>query len=168
MNDTQAAEPIYAVVDTAQDPRLYGLVQSCSQPMCLFFGNVAEPLNRAAPYLVRIDRQEPLYKAWVEEGSGRNWGIFIRSGLPIEQLARRLRHFLQVRLPDGMIVQFRFYDPRVFNAFIVTCSADELSAWFSGVAAYIVQRQGEPGYFDYGFHGGGLHDAGRPLQRLPG
>ena len=49
------------------------------------------------------------------------------------------------KLPDGMVAQFRFYDPRVFGPFLSSCTPDELASWFDGVSAYLVERPGDRG-----------------------
>ena len=54
---------------------------------CLFGGEVAEPLNRAAPYLVDLKAQEPLFRAWRDAGRGQSWGIMCRSALPLDAAA---------------------------------------------------------------------------------
>ena len=56
-------ETLYAVIDTARDERLYPLVMRASDQACLFGGEIAEPLDRAAPYIVNLKPDEPLFRA---------------------------------------------------------------------------------------------------------
>lgn len=153
-----SAEVLYAVIDGARDPRLHALVMQASAQACLFGGDVAEPLNRAAPYLVDLKAQEPLFKAWREVGRGQSWGIMCKSPLPLKELRRLLRRFLVVKLPDGMVVQFRFYDPRVFGPYLRSCTIEELSGWFNGVTTYLVENHDAGGFHEFVLQDGELHD----------
>jgi Domain of unknown function (DUF4123) len=152
------AETLYALIDAARDPSLYPLVMEASGQACLFGGDVEEPLNRAAPYLVNLKAQEPLFRAWRTAGRGQAWGIMCRSGLPLDGLRRHFRHFLMAKLPDGTVAQFRFYDPRVFNPFLSSCTADELGPWFQGVSAYLAEDQATGAFHEFTLRDGQLHD----------
>ena len=113
---------------------------------CLFGGEVEEPLNQAAPYLVNLKAQEPLFRALRTAGRGQAWGIMCRSGLPLDGLRRHFRHFLMAKLPDGTVAQF-LYDPRVFNPFLSSCTPDW--SWGPGSRAYppIWRKTRRPGPF---------------------
>ena len=159
-----AADALYAVIDTARDERLYPLVMQASQRACLFGGDVPEPLNRAAPYLVGLEPREPLFGAWRDEGYGQSWGIMLRSRLPLDALRLHLKHFLVARLPDGMVAQFRFYDPRVFGPYLSSLAPDELAPWFSGVSTFLVENQEGAGFHEFGFDGSRLTDGASAAQ----
>ena len=161
---TAAGETLFAVIDAARDERLYPLVMEASEQACLFGGDVKEPLSRAAPYLVDLKAGEPLFSAWRDEGRGQSWGIMCRSALSLTDLRRHLRHFLVAQLPDGMMAQFRFYDPRVFGPYITSCTADELASWFDGVSAYLVEDQEAGGFHEFVLHEGQLEDRAAPVQ----
>jgi len=152
------AETLYALIDAARDPGLYPLVMQASSQACLFGGGVAEPLNRAAPYLVDLRAQEPLFRAWRADGRGQAWGIMCRSAMPLDRLRRHFRHFLMARLPDGTVAQFRFYDPRVFIPFLPSCTTDELGLWFDGVSAYLAENQATGAFHEFTLRNGQLHD----------
>jgi hypothetical protein len=163
MSQSAPAETLYAVVDAARDERLYPMVMQAAEHACLFAGKIGEPLDRASPYLVNLQAQEQLFHAWRDIGRGRAWGILCRSTLPLAQLRRHLRRFLVAKLPDGMVVQFRFYDPRVFRTYLPTCTPEELSAWFKGVSSFLVE-EGESGAFhEYNLRDGRLHDGAAPV-----
>ena len=117
------AGQLYGIVDAAQDPVLHELVRTCPERACLFAGPLKPPLDMVAPYLVRLDADAGLTQAWHREGWGRNWGILCISDSPLEALRRHFRRFLQAMLPDGDIVLFRFYDPRVFRTVLPDAGA---------------------------------------------
>jgi hypothetical protein len=130
---------LYGIVDTARDPRLYPLVVQSPNHDCLFAGEIKEPLDRAAPYLVELTDETPLKKVWHSEGWGQAWGILIRSSLELKDLRRHLRKFLMAQLPDGEAVLFRFYDPRVWRTYWPTCTADEQAKWMQGVDEFVAE-----------------------------
>ena len=154
----EGAEKLFAVVDTARDERLYPLVMQSSAQDCLFGGEVAEPLNRAAPYLVDLNLDEPLFRAWRDEGRGQSWGVMLRSRLSLQLLRLHLKHFLVAQLPDGMVAQFRFYDPRVLGPYFSTCAQHELAPWFNGVSSFLIEHPDGSGFQELGFDGTGLVD----------
>jgi hypothetical protein len=131
---------LYAVVDAARDKRIYDLVQDALFPMCLFRTDVVSPLARSAPYLVPVEHAERLIEAWRRTGLGQSWGIFLRSGEEQARLRQRLRTFNQAKLPDGRVVLFRWWDPRVFRVYMPTCNADDLALWFAIVDEYLCEN----------------------------
>lgn len=149
-----------ALIDCAQDPRLVDLVRSCQGALCLFKGRDLDPrLASGAPWLVPIDPAEPLLATWQQHGHGLSWGLMVLSDLPLAQLQRHFRRFLQAKLPDGTVALFRFYDPRVFNTYIRAAQPDERAPWFEGVAQYSVEGAGGAQMHHYRLDGGRLHDA---------
>lgn len=149
----------YAIIDCAQDPRLVDLVRACATRICLFKGRDLDPgLLGVAPWLVRIDPAEPLLPTWQQHGHAGSWGLLALSDRPIESLQSHFRRFLQARLPDGTIALFRFYDPRVFNTYIRTATADEREPWFKAVQQFSVEGEGGTVMHHYRLHEGGLYD----------
>lgn len=132
---------LYGIVDAAQDPSLHELVATCPEHACLFAGPLKPPLHMVAPYLVRLAPEAALSQAWHREGWGRNWGILCVSASRLDTLRRHLRRFLQAMLPDGDIVLFRFYDPRIFRTYFPTLEAEEKASWFQAVEEYRVETE---------------------------
>lgn len=145
----------YAIIDGARDPRLHGLVSSCASHLSLFKGQLDPALFAVSPWLVRIDERETLLSTWQQHGRGQSWGIMLLSALPIEQLQRHFRRFLQAKLPDGTIALFRFYDPRVFNTYIRAALPEERAPWFNGVAQFGAEGEGGQGMHQYRIDGAG-------------
>jgi Domain of unknown function (DUF4123) len=80
------------------------------------------------------------------------------SALPIGDLQRHFRRFLQAKLPDGTIALFRFYDPRVFNTYIRAALPEEREPWFAGVLQYGAEAEGGQGMHQYRLDNGRLID----------
>lgn len=147
----------YAVIDTAQDDRLYPLVQTSSHYACLFSGKLEPDLAAAAPYLAVVDEREPLIERWREHGAGRNWGILCETATPLEPLRKHFRRFLQAKLPDGRTALFRFYDPRVFAQYMLAASPDERAPWFDEGIRYVVEGP-DGAMHDFRLRRGTLYD----------
>lgn len=156
----QASEPNgwYALVDTAQDPALYPLVLQSDQQQCLISGEVTPVLAATFPYIVSLETDGPLAAAWRLRGGEGNWGLILQSALSIDALRLHFKKFLSVRLPDGRVVQFRFYDPRVFRSYLHTATPAEREPWFRGVARYWIEGAHPGQTHDYRFVEGQLFD----------
>ncbi|MEZ5748852.1 MAG: DUF4123 domain-containing protein [Caenibius sp.] len=109
----------------------------------------ARSLAGVAPWLVRIATDEALLATWQEHGRGRNWGVMLLSSLSLAELQRHFRKFLQAKLPDGTIALFRFYDPRVFRAYITAATPAERASLFQGIVQYAVEREDDAGLHQY-------------------
>jgi hypothetical protein len=150
----------YALVDCAQDPRLADLVKSCKESVCLFKGDVARSVADVSPWLVRMHDGDPLLGIWQEHGMGQNWGFMFLSSLSLKDLQTHFRKFLQVKLPDGTIALFRFYDPRVFNTFVKAAETTERDKFFKGISQFSVEREDGQGLHQYKYRNGQLLDDG--------
>lgn len=130
----------FAVIDGAQDSRLLGLVQSCREHACLFAGKLDPQVAATSPWVARIDPADALLPTWQAHGRGLNWGLMIEADLQLADIRSRLRRFTTAKLPDGDVVLFRFYDPRVFNTYIRAATPDERAPWFEGgITQYAVE-----------------------------
>ena len=68
-------------------------------------------------------------------------------------MRRHLRHFLEVQLPDGKQVYFRFYDPRVLRVFLPTCTADEINQFFGPIKQYLMEDEKPDKLLQFQQHG---------------
>ena len=131
----------YAVIDAAQDDRLFPLIQQCRRRTCLLSGELAPVLAAASPWLVAIDEDEPLLAIWQRHGAGRSWGILVESAGGLDAVRKHLRRFLQALLPDGRVALFRFFDPRVFATYLPTASPEQQAQWFEAVTQFAVEGE---------------------------
>lgn len=131
---------LYGLIDAAQDPEILALIREGDCRFeSLYQGESAIVMASVAPYLVELDPARGLLGTLIERGWGRNWGLYLRSRLPLAEMRRHFRLFTQVELPDGQPAYFRFYDPRVFRVFIPTCNASECRAFFQGIDSFLVE-----------------------------
>jgi len=96
-------------------------------------------LQRAAPYLVQLEREDRLTRFLLENGWGRNWGIFLRTDIRFKDLRNHLRSFLRVKDEKGSRLIFRYYDPRVFRAYLPTCTPSELQKTFGPIQSFVME-----------------------------
>jgi hypothetical protein len=157
---------LFAVVDTARDPRLYELVHTALGPVCLFAGQLAPAIRKTAPYLVPLHNAEELLNAWRKDGCGQSWGIFLRSSRETPSVRRHLRNFLLAKLPDDQEVLFRWWDPRVLRIYLPTCEDDDLMSWFKEVDEFICETNNRGEFEAFRRKLGGLNvalETGLPL-----
>jgi Domain of unknown function (DUF4123) len=134
-------EPLWAVLDGAQDERISSWVRGGSCPWaCLYAGELAPELQEVAPYLVRILADRPESLRLLENGWERNWGVFAVTSAAQAELRRHLRRHLRVRTEAGKTLLLRWYDPRVLRLYLPTCNARELKEFFGPVHAFVGER----------------------------
>ncbi|WP_456024662.1 DUF4123 domain-containing protein [Pseudomonas protegens] len=136
------AAKVYALLDGARDPRIESLVRtSDAEFSCLYAGELAPSLSAAAPYLLHVDPQQPYTWRVFEEGWGQSWGIFVvvPAQVSLDELRSHFRTLLRVTDPDGNLLVFRFYDPRVLRVYLPTCTAQERAAIFGPASKLIAE-----------------------------
>lgn len=138
--DLPAGVQVFAILDGAQDDRIfYEIDGTFSEHDCLFAGDLPRELQRAAPYIVQLDRDDRLTRFILDNGWGNNWGLFLRSDLGIKSVRKHLRGFLRVKDERGNRLLFRYYDPRVFSVYLPTCTPSELRTVFGPIAAFVME-----------------------------
>lgn len=135
-------QPLYALLDAACEPSvLKALFESKEQCRSLFEGHQGAQLAHFAPYLVRLPAESPFITTLVEQGWGKNWGVYVTCAEPLDRLRHHFRHLLMVKLPDRKQVYFRFYDPRVLRLFLPTCDAEQIRLLFGPIQYYIMEDE---------------------------
>lgn len=135
---------LFAIIDTAQDSALYGKVKSSpGLKKCLYKSNVhysgthlSKELAAVAPYLISVDLNDPFFIELLLAGWGKNWCIFILSDVHFEIIAEHCSQNLQAQTPDGRILQFRYYDPRILRIYIPTCTDEESKLFFGPLKVF--------------------------------
>lgn len=150
---------VFAILDGARDGRIsYEVDSTFCEHDCLYAGNLPLALQRAAPYLVQLDRDDRLARWVIENGWGKSWGVFARCDVGLKNLRKHLRGLLRVKDERGNRLVFRYYDPRVLRSYLPTCTAAELSAVFGPVQSFVMEA-------DDGFQAVEMKFNGRELVR---
>jgi len=135
-------QPLFAILDTARDIRILALlVHHKAECQSLYEGMEGSKMAHVAPYLVRLPPDSTLLEALVKEGWGKSWGVYLTCANDFHEIRRHLRHFLEVKLPDGEQVYFRFYDPRVMRVFLPTCTAPEADQFLGPIKRYVMEGE---------------------------
>lgn len=146
-----APEPqTFVILDGARDVSIYeSVLNSGLEYRCLYMGEIPLALAKVAPYLVRLEPDDPFNKLLVENTWGRNWGIYLVSGVSINVLRRHFRRFLKVHDEDGATLYFRYYDPRVFRVYLPTCNETELAFIFGPVDRFMMEDEDRNKLLDF-------------------
>ena len=111
--ETGPGGALWGVLDCARDRSLYPEIEALDEDAICLFRQVKPEVIRAAPHLVRLREGSRLLERWRSEGWGAAWGMLFRSEADRDTLFRELRRHMDVELPDGRRVLYRFWDPRV-------------------------------------------------------
>jgi hypothetical protein len=136
-------ESLYAILDAARTFDIPFHLRSASVEYdSLYRGQKEETLWHVAPYLVRCERDSQFFQWVLEQGWGASWGIFLTSEASLEDLRKHFRQFLLVKIEeDDKEVYFRFYDPRVLRAFLLTWTPQETTEFFGPVRYYLLEAE---------------------------
>ena len=131
---------VFAILDGAQDDRIsYEVNSTWCEHDCLYAGNLPLEMQRVAPYLVQVERDDRFAKWLFENGWGKNWGVFARTDIGLKNLRKHLRTLLRVKDERGNRLVFRYYDPRVLRVYLPTCTASELATVFGPVQSFVME-----------------------------
>jgi Domain of unknown function (DUF4123) len=158
------APNVWMIVDAARDRRIYPmLVESYLDISCLYSGMLSPALERAAPYLVRLEYQGSYSRRLIRAAWGNSWGVMLRCDSSLEKLRRHLRELLLVRDHAGRCLVFRFYDPRVLRVYLPTCNSQELRTVFGPVDSFYVEDRDPRDVWCYRRDDGRLRKDKNPL-----
>jgi len=131
------AEPLMALLDATHKRDLPELLADSGEEFQPLY---QDPRNAAlTPYLVRLPPQSSLLRQMVHDGWGHGWGVYLTCKQSLPQLRDYYRQALMVRLPDGIELFSRFYDPRFFRTFLEGCTAPEADKFFGPVSSYLME-----------------------------
>jgi hypothetical protein len=140
---------LFGVVDAAQSLEFaFAAKRSGCDPVSLFLGERAWELVEVAPYFVRVPFGLPLLLEWCETLGG-HVGVLIDSEASPEEVFVHLRGIFIVQDESGQEYFFRYYDPRVLNVYLPTCTPDELREFFGPIAAWICENASGDGFVAY-------------------
>lgn len=140
----QSEMSVYAVLDAASIPGLESMMEGLKhQHCCLFSGDMAGGMAKAAPYLAHLAHDDALTDMAFNKGWGNAWGIYalIPKQVEFQAVRKHFRMFLMVRSPQGEPIYFRYYDPRVFRVYLPTCTAEEGTYVFGPVQCYFMESE---------------------------
>ena len=135
-------QPLFALLDASREPSVLKVIyESKEEFQSLFEGAQGQQLAHFAPYLIRVPQKSALVETLTKQAWSKSWGVFVTSDIPLKELRTHFRHFLNVKLPDGKQVYFRYYDPRVLRLFLPTCLPDETNQFFGPVKQFLIEAE---------------------------
>lgn len=136
-------EALYAVLDGASVPGLLDRldVEAALETACLFRGQLEPDMAEVAPYLVKLEPESEFAQWVVGTGWGQHWGSFVTTRQSFYRLRDHLRALTLVYRRDGTPLYFRFYDPRVLNVFLPSCSPKQLKDMFGPMDAFVAESE---------------------------
>ena len=147
---------VWAILDCARDPKIYrALLESKLEFRCLYSGKLPRELEMVAPHLVELSPTNRLIGRWLDEGWGQAWGVFLKID-DAANLRHHLRKFLKVQDEDGRRLVFRYYDPRVLQAFLPTCTPDELQQIFGPIRCFVTENSKDANCLEFSRSASGL------------
>jgi hypothetical protein len=167
--DQLTTPQVYAVLDGARDKRIAPMIRlSRLEYVCLYGGRLSPALEAAAPYLVHLTPNAEFFRHLIEDGWGRSWGIMtvVPPDVTIQQQRRHLRTLLRVQDPDGRVLVFRFYDPRVLRTFLPTCSGDQAQEVFGPIPSIVAESHDGAAMMAYARRRDGVDAHVVPLSAL--
>ncbi|GFO70027.1 hypothetical protein GMLC_36060 [Geomonas limicola] len=136
--------PLYAVIDTARDRRIFSLLEDADcdvQP--LYPPGFSLAMDHRGPHLVALRPNSSFLDRLTTAGWGNSWGIYLAGPDNFAAVRRHLRRMLFVQLQGGERALFRFYDPRVLRDLLPNCTKEELLQFFGPLtAAYLESHTG--------------------------
>lgn len=135
-------QPLYGLLDAARDAKIYALLlQSSEERQSLYEGAQGDKLALFAPYLVRLPPDSALLETLVRQGWGKSWGVYLTCPASFADVRQHFRHFLKVKKPDGKVVYFRYYDPRVLRIYLPTCTEQEIEIFFGPITRFVAEDE---------------------------
>lgn len=143
----------YAIIDGSKAASLAYQAKAMGYSVyTLFTGESAQDfdLASAGPCVVDLDKTRPFLEYWINS-MGDSAGILLQTDadVDIDSLYAHLRNIFIAQDEKEQDYFFRYYDPRVFNAFLPTCTDAELLEFFGMIDQWIVEDQTVKQYFSY-------------------
>lgn len=134
---------LYAVIDGASvSGLLEAIKKNNTQYCCLLSGKLDLELAQAAPYLAKLETKSPLTE-WLLDGWGTHSGIYcvIDESVSFMDVRKHFRSIQIVKNYDNKSIFFRYYDPRVMNVYLPTCTGNEAKQMFGPTAIYVLEGE---------------------------
>jgi len=162
----EEGESLCAVLDGASVAGLLDRrdAEPALESACLFRGKLEPDMAEVAPYLVKLEPESEFAQWVVGTGWGRHWGTFVTTRRSFYSLRDHLRALTLVYRRDGTPLYFRYYDPRVLNVFLPSCTPAQLKDMFGPVDAFVAENETGDAMTIYRLNGEQLAAAQRKVR----
>lgn len=93
-----------------------------------------------SPYLFSYSPLSEFSQWFMQNGWGKSWGIMIRSHVSPPELLKHCRKFI-LNVEDAEEIYFRYFDPRVLEIFLPTCTQDQLKEFFGPIDYFMIEGE---------------------------
>lgn len=164
---SEHGQAVFAVLDGASVPGLLDRLYAAPRPrfFCLLRGELGPDIAQMAPYAVQLAPDSEFVQWLLGNGWGKHWGVFLRSRARLSDLRTQLRNLNQVYGPDLEPLRFRFYDPRVLNAFMPLAEPAQLGDLFGAVESWVSEAEDSSLAITFSRAGDALQSGERSLLR---
>jgi hypothetical protein len=91
------------------------------------------------PYLAPCEPDSHLLHWIVDERWSTPWGFFLLSNAGIDRVYNHFCQNMQVELPTGERMIFRYYDPRILITFLPSCDEEQSRAFFGPARRFLCE-----------------------------
>ncbi|MGB2222483.1 MAG: DUF4123 domain-containing protein [Neptunomonas phycophila] len=111
----QTKAPLWAIIDGVNWPEIQHELEAHDPPHACLYSTLDEENRAMAPWLVKLDPDNPVTERFKEQDQINHSGIVFSSNQPIKALREHFRLFTMLWTPadDKSPIYYRFYDPRV-------------------------------------------------------
>lgn len=136
----RAPAPLYAILNGNVEERVPHILIGCGElyqylPEGLNFGDNVPP----AVYLAHVPTNSALLPKLVQEGWGKHWILFFTCMHPFAEIRKHLRQFILLQTDEGKRFFFRYYDPRLLQFFLTSCSTQEITQFFGPIQCMVME-----------------------------
>ena len=142
----EADQSYYALIDAAKSEEIHPLLYDLQDEAdidCLFQGETARDLADVAPYIVKLEENNPLTNALFEKFWRKNYFCIVTSPLPIKDVRYHLRKFNMVYDEEDTGLLFRYYDPYVMWGFLKSATIEEKEKFFGAHISFVIYQYNE-------------------------
>lgn len=130
----------FVILDAARmDGLIFKAKELNERHSCLYEGDSEKFLGTVAPWMFKLDRDSEFSDWILKEDLHKNWGMVIIKSIDGKALYNHLRKFLIINTDQEKELYFRFYEPKVLQAFLPTCDAEHLHEFFGPIISFIVE-----------------------------
>ena len=137
---------VYAVIDGVSLPGLLAKLEEHEpKNTCLFRGELPFDLAEAAPYLVKLEKENKFSNWLLSENIEKPCCIYAKTTVKDDfiQFRKHFRSFLRVESPEGKSLLFRYYDPRVLKTYLPICTDEDNDILFKDIDSYLLFNKGD-------------------------
>ena len=136
---------LYLLLDASRSFEIPVMLDALSEDaVCLFDGAAKEDFADTAPWLTPVSVDDDVFDWYMDEGWGRDWGVFLISSQTTGRVKSSLKRSVMVQDEDGQEMFFKFYRPSVLNVYLPVFEFEQASYLMRDVAQFWTEWADDP------------------------